>query len=96
MSKTTTMNIRIDEETRRELKAFAAQIGIPATSLVHASIRQMLRTGEARFTTTLEPTPYLEKLIKEAEADYKAGKNISPSFGSVDEMFKHLEKTTEA
>lgn len=77
MSKTTNMNIRIDEQTRKELKDFAAQIGIPASSLVNASIRQMLRTGEVYFTTTLEPTPYLQKIIKEAEADYAAGRNIT-------------------
>lgn len=77
MSKTITMNIRIDENTRRELKEFAEQIGIPATSLVNASIRQMLRSGEARFTPALEPTPYLEKIIEEAEEDYKAGRNIT-------------------
>ncbi|MET0779869.1 MAG: hypothetical protein ABWY71_03470 [Candidatus Saccharimonadales bacterium] len=77
MSKTITMNIRIDENTRRELQDFAAEVGIPATSLVNASIRQMLRSGEARFTTALEPTPQLEKTINEAETDYKAGRNIT-------------------
>lgn len=77
MSKTTSMNIRIDEQTRKELKDFAAQVGIPASSLVNATIRQMLRTGEVRLTTKLEPTPHLEKIITEAEADYAAGKNIT-------------------
>jgi antitoxin component of RelBE/YafQ-DinJ toxin-antitoxin module len=77
MSKSTTMNIRMDEETRQDLKDFAARLGIPASSLVNASIRQMLRAQEVTFTTVLEPTPYLQRIIKEAEADYKAGKNIT-------------------
>ena len=93
MSKTITMNIRVDEETRRELKDFANQVGIPASSLVNASIRQMLRTREVTFKTGLEPTPYLKRIINEAEADYTTGKNISPSFDSVDGMFDHLEKS---
>lgn len=71
------MNIRIDEQTRKELKDFAAQIGIPASSLVNASIRQMLRTGQITFTTSVVPSPYLQEIIKEAEADYAAGKNIT-------------------
>ena len=71
------MNIRMDEDTRRKLKDFSSQIGIPATSLVNASIKQMLRSHQATFTTDLEPTPYLEKLIKEAEADYRAGRGIT-------------------
>ena len=87
------MNIRMDKETRQALKDFAIQIGIPATSLVNASIRQMLRTRQVTFGTDLEPTPYLEKLLGEVDRDIKAGDNLSPVFESVDEMFKHLEKT---
>jgi len=71
------MNIRMDEDTRKNLKEFAGQVGIPATTLVNAGIKQMLRNRGVTFTTGLEPTPYLEKLIKEAEADYNAGRNIT-------------------
>jgi hypothetical protein len=77
------------------LKDFASEVGIPAASLVNAQIKEMLRRGEARFTTSLEPTPYLEGLMREAEADYAAGRNISPAFDSVDDMFDHLEKTAQ-
>lgn len=93
MNKTITMNVRMDAATRRKLQDFANQIGIPATALVNASIRQMLRTRQAHFTTDLEPTPYLQKILKGAEKDIKTGKNLSPVFESVDDMFDHLEKT---
>src|SRR6266536_355657 len=94
-TKSTSMNIRLDEKTRRELQVFADKVGIPATTLAAATIKQMLRTGEVRLTTTLEPTPYLRKIINEAEADYAAGRNISPTFDSVDDMFDYLEKTAK-
>jgi antitoxin component of RelBE/YafQ-DinJ toxin-antitoxin module len=98
MSKTTTrttsMNIRLDEDTRRELQEFADRIGIPATTLAAANIKQMLRSGEVRLTTTLDPTPYLEKLMRETDKDIKAGKNLSPVFDSVNAMFDDLEKTS--
>lgn len=87
------MNIRMDEQTRKQLQAFAAQLGIPATSLVNANIKEMLRTKRVSFSTVPEPTPYLQKIIDEAEADYAEGKNISPAFESVDDMFDHLKKT---
>jgi antitoxin component of RelBE/YafQ-DinJ toxin-antitoxin module len=93
MSRSVTMNLRMDEITRRELKAFAAQLGIPATSLVNGSIRQMLRSRRVNFTAPLEPTPYLEEILRKADSDIKAGKNLSPVFDSVDEMFEHLETT---
>ncbi len=41
MSKTITMNIRMDEDTRKKLKDFAGQVGIPATSLVNAGALQI-------------------------------------------------------
>lgn len=92
MTKTITMNIRMDEDTRKKLKDFAGQVGIPATSLVNASIKQMLRNQQLTLTTALEPTPYLKKIIKEAEADYKTGKNISGPFETADEMIAALER----
>ena len=76
MSRTITMNIRMDEDTRKKLKEFSGQVGIPATSLVNASIKQMLRNQQVILTTKLEPTSYLEQLIKEAETDYRAGRSI--------------------
>lgn len=92
MSKTITMNIRMDEATRQDLKKFATHIGIPATSLVNASIRQMLRTGAVTFNSSLVPTPYLENIITEAEADYKTGRNIHGPFNSAEAMISDLEK----
>jgi antitoxin component of RelBE/YafQ-DinJ toxin-antitoxin module len=86
------MNIRVDEVTRRELKDFAAKIGIPASSLVNASIRQMLRSGKVEFDTGREPTPYLQKIIKEAEADYAAGRNVHGPFDSAEEMIANLNR----
>lgn len=77
MSKNITMNIRLDEDTRRELRDFAAEIGIPATTLVNASIKQMLRTREVTFRAALEPTPSLEEAIREAELDYETKSNIT-------------------
>ena len=73
---TAVLNIKTDPETKKRLKAFAAQVGLPVSALLNAQIKQMLRSGKVELTTTLEPTPYLAEIIKEAEADYKAGKNI--------------------
>ena len=90
---TAVLNIKTDPKTKQQLKVFAAQMGLPVSSLINAQIRQMLRSGEVHLTTTLEPTPYLEKIMHEADKDIQRGRNLSPVFDSVDDMFKHLEKT---
>lgn len=89
MAKTTMMNIRIDEDTRRELREFATEIGMPAASLVNACIKQMLRSREVTFSTALSPTPHLAEMIATAEADYKAKRNISVT-ETEDETLAHL------
>jgi antitoxin component of RelBE/YafQ-DinJ toxin-antitoxin module len=91
-TKTTSMNIRLDADTRRKLQAFADKLGIPATTLAAANIKQMLRAGEVRLTTTLEPTPYLEKIMHEVDTDIKTGKNISKAYDNVDDFFGDLDK----
>lgn len=92
ITKTTSMNVRLDEETRRALQEFADKVGIPATTLAAAQIKQMLRNGEARFTTTLEPTPYLEDVMRKADHDIKTGKNVSKAYESIDDFFGDLDK----
>lgn len=89
---TSIINIKTDPKTKQQLKDFAAQLGLPVSALINAQIRQMLRTGKVELSTSLEPTPYLQAIIKEAEADYKAGKNISGSFDSAEDMIAALNK----
>ena len=71
------MNIGIDEDTCRELSDYAAEIGIPATSLVNANIKQMLRTRQVAFSTAFEPTRELEGTIKDTERVHRAKSNIT-------------------
>jgi DNA-damage-inducible protein J len=89
-TKTTSMNVRLDNGTRQQLQALADDLGIPATSLVVANIKQMLRSGEVRLTTTLEPTPYLEDIMRQADKDIAAGKDLSGPFDSVEAMLADL------
>jgi DNA-damage-inducible protein J len=88
--KTTSMNVRLDVGTRQQLQALADDLGIPATSLVVANIKQMLRSGEVRLTTTLEPTPYLEEIMRRTDKDIADGKNLSGPFDTVEAMLADL------
>ena len=40
-------------------------------------LKQAVKEGRIVLTPNLEPTPYLEKVMRDALADYKAGKNIT-------------------
>ncbi len=71
------LSIKTDQQTKQALKDFAAELGISTTAFVNMVVKQALRDKRVVLTGSLEPTPYLEKIIKEAEADYKAGRNIT-------------------
>lgn len=70
------LTIKVDKQTKQDLKAFANELGITSTALVNMVLRQTLRDKKITVSTDLEPTPYLVELMKEAEAEYKAGETI--------------------
>lgn len=67
------INFKVDKEVKEEAQKLARDLGVPLSTIINAQIKQMLRSRTVTLTTDLKPSPYLEKIIKEAEADYAAG-----------------------
>ncbi len=89
------MNTSILIKTRKDLKLeaqkIAGEIGIPLTTVINSFLKQFVREKEITLSiNTYAPTPYLAQIIKEARAEYKAGKTAGP-FSSVKDMIKSLE-----
>jgi antitoxin component of RelBE/YafQ-DinJ toxin-antitoxin module len=70
------LSIRTDEKTKKEIAEFAASVGLSISAFATVILKQAVREGRVVLSPTFEPTPYLEKIMREAKADYKAGKNI--------------------
>ncbi len=85
----TTLNVKIDTQTKQSLKEFAAEVGVPVSALVNGSIKQMLRDRKVVFSTVLEPTAYLRKIMREADADLAAGRGITTA-KTKKEALEHL------
>ncbi len=79
---TTLLSIKTDEQTKKDLKDFAAELGVTSTAFVNMVIKQALRDRRIVLTTELEPTPYLEQIMRQADADYAADKDITHTKGS--------------
>lgn len=84
------LSIKIDSGTKRELQRFAAELGVTTTTFVNASIRQALRDRRLVLTTELEPTPFLEKILRRLDSDLKSGQNITTTH-SADDALAHLK-----
>ncbi len=85
----TQVNLKIDLHVKERAQKRAAEIGLSLSAIVNATLSQFARTGELELSVAHKMTPYLEELVKEARAEYKAGKTSGP-FSTVDELMKHL------
>jgi antitoxin component of RelBE/YafQ-DinJ toxin-antitoxin module len=86
------MSIRTDERTKQAIADFAASLGLSTSAFVTAVSLQAVRDRRLVLEPTLEPTPYLEKIMREADKDIKSGKNISKAYDNVDDFMRDLEK----
>ena len=85
------LNFKTDPGTKKQLQAFAAELGVPVSVIMNAQIKQLLRDHTITLSTELQPTVYLEKIMRQVNQDLKTGHDISPTFTSADDMFEHLE-----
>lgn len=71
------LSVRTDDKTKKEVSEFANSVGLSVSAFVTVILKQAIKEGRVVLTPTLEPTPHLEKIMRKARADYKAGKNIT-------------------
>jgi len=72
------LSVRTDEKTKKEITDFAASVGLSVSAFVTVVLKQAMRDGRIVLTPEFEPTPYLEKVIVQANADLKAGLATPP------------------
>ena len=85
------LSIKTDPDTKAELQSFAKELGVSSTALVNMVIKQTLRDRSVKLEAPLTPTPYLQKLMKEAEEDYTKGDFVTlNSQEDIDNFFDSL------
>jgi antitoxin component of RelBE/YafQ-DinJ toxin-antitoxin module len=83
------LSIRTDDQTKQEIADFAASVGLSLSAFATVVLKQAVREGRVVLTPTLEPTPYLEKIMLDADADLAAGRNVT-TFNNSEEAIAHL------
>lgn len=87
----TVINIKTDKETKKKAQELAEELGVPLSTIINVYLRQFVRTREFSFSLAYSMSPYLEKIIIEAEKDIADGKNISPVFENSKEAIAWLK-----
>jgi antitoxin component of RelBE/YafQ-DinJ toxin-antitoxin module len=86
------LSIRTDDKTKSEITEFANSVGLSVSAFVTVVLKQAVKEGRVVLSPTLEPTPYLEKIMRKALADRKAGRNYTTinNEAELDTFFKNL------
>lgn len=86
----TILNIKTDKAVKLGAKRAAEELGMPLGTIVNAFLRQLARDKEIAFSVPYRPTKYLERIINEAEREWKSGRAAGP-FSTVADLRKSLE-----
>lgn len=85
-----TLNVKIDPQTKQQIQEFASELGVPVSVIMNAQIKQMLRDRKVVLSTELEPTPYLQKIMRQVEKDIDKKRNITFTNTSII-LLSHLD-----
>lgn len=80
----TALTIRTDPKTKKTIAAFAASVGLSTSAFATAILLQAVREQRVLLTPTLEPTPYLEEIMRRARADRKVNRNYTTVTNKID------------
>ncbi|HEV2403244.1 MAG TPA: hypothetical protein VGS08_03520 [Candidatus Saccharimonadales bacterium] len=90
----TALTIRTDPRTKKTIADFAASVGLSTSAFATAILLQVVREQRVLLTPipTLEPTPYLENIMRRAAADRKTNRNYKTvtNEAELDNLFKKL------
>ena len=86
----TLINIKADKEIKEAAQYIAQELGLSLSAVMNAYLRQFIREKSVEFSLKPRLKPQVLKRLRQAEKDYKAGKNISPVFSSTRDAIKYL------
>lgn len=88
-----TIQIRIDDKTKRSARKVLDRLGIDMSTAIKAYLRQVAIHERLPISLVTENglTPEEEGEIVRADKEARAGKNVFGPFDSTDEMLKSLK-----
>ena len=71
----TMITLKADTVIKRQAQELAENMGLTLSSLLNAFLHQFVAKRSFDLSVDLEPSPYLEKIIEQAEKDIKNRKH---------------------
>lgn len=90
MNTHTILNVKTDKKLKAEAKKVSEELGVPLSTVINAFLKQFVRDKEITLSANpLRPTPYLEQILEEAQAEYESEQALT--FDSGEDMLNHLK-----
>ncbi len=82
----TTINIRIDEETKKEFELFCSKVGLNISTAFNIFIKTVLREKRIPFNIELTPNKETINVMEEINCE----KNLSKKFTNIKDLIDDL------
>ena len=90
------VTIKIDASLKQETQKLAKSLGLSLSAIVENKLKEVVRERRVVFEEELFPNKKTAKDLRQIENDMKAGRNLSGSFNTFDELEKHLDSLGHA
>lgn len=84
----TILNIKTDKKLKAAAQDTAKELGVPLSTAINAFLRQFVRDKELHLSAAPRVTSHLEAVVREARAEYQAGKSIGPFTSAAEDAEK--------
>lgn len=84
----TLLTLKIDKKLKAKAQKTAELIGLPLGTIINGFLRQFVMDKRITFSTPLTPTPYLRKIL--AEAEKERDEDASPTFDNAEDAIAYL------
>lgn len=86
------INVKVEPRLKLQVHDFAQELGLTVSSLVHALLKQAVRSRTVSLSLAEEPSDYLKKILNEAREDIKVGR-VSPAFTNAKDAIAWLNNS---
>jgi len=86
----TTLHTKIDKDIKDKAQHLAQELGIPLSTIINSQLREFVRSGQFSVSREPEIKESVLKEITQRSNDARVGKNMSPTFESVDDAISWL------
>lgn len=90
------VTVKIDADVKQQAQKLAKQLGLSLSAIVENKLKEVVRERRVVFEEELIPNERTARELEKIEADIKAGRNLSGSFNTFEELERHLNSLGHA